>query len=140
MLKDKRTCGCMENLHLIALYTKKEEVLQKPFFVSSFTSTQNSIIAFCEKWIANNQLEMVLCCQRWDGFLSLEHRGKDPLNFSHFFISLDRVEKYIDFLKFHGIQWIGLKFHFPILWHPMESEDEFWATTNSMLGYYKSGE
>jgi len=114
------------------LYTKKGEVLWRPRFVSSFTSTHNSTIASCEKWIANNQFEKMFCCQIWDGFFSLEHRCKDPLTFYHFFLSLDCVEKYIDLLKFDGIRWIGLKFDFTILWHPMKSEDEFWATTNAI--------
>lgn len=65
-------------------------------------------------------------------------RRKDLFTHARFEIALDRSQKYIDCLKVHGINWIGLILHLPILWSPTKEEEEkcYWSRVSKKMGYY----
>jgi hypothetical protein len=43
-------------------------------------------------------------------------RNRSPTRYLHFQIALSRGALYINSLKRHGNRWIGLRFHYPLLW------------------------
>ena len=84
----------------------------------------------------------MLCTKEINECLTREKRNRYPLTFSNFGLALDRVSQYIYCSKILGVRWVGLNFHFPILWEVMEKEKEsnFWTMMISKLGFLKPHE
>jgi hypothetical protein len=99
------------------LIKAKEQMLCTPTFVSSFKESRSLAIAHCEDWINMNRLKALYCFKRRKEFQTEEQKCREPFSHSRFGTALNRVHRYIDCLKTHNINWIGLRFHFPIMWN-----------------------
>ena len=72
--------------------------------------------------------------------MSPDLKRKYPFLIRMFERALDRAWVYLDCLSMHKFNWIGLRFHFPILWGPMmDGEDnEFCKIVNEQRGFYSA--
>jgi hypothetical protein len=111
--------------------------MKSTIFVATLKSNHKETISFCENWISLKKLETIFCIQKRLQYLSFEHEKREPFCLSLFHSTLDRLLIYTYFVKALGTQWIGLGFHFPILWEILETgkEEEFWKEFISQHGY-----
>ena len=124
----------------IELHMAKKMILSDLSFVSSFRDVQTLAIVYCENCMCLHTLEADSCFKRRKYYFSTEQKCREPLSYYHFGTSLDHVQRYLDFLKSHNIKWIWLRFHFPIMWCPLEEENDFWAIMQSKCGFLESKE
>jgi hypothetical protein len=96
-------------------------------------------------------MDALLSCKcRWD--ISIEDiKRRDPFSYPFFCEALNMVDKYTNFLRRCGPRWIGLKFHFPLIWlmhinilffYELEPQEEakFWQVIECNVGYYITSE
>ena len=69
-------------------------------------------------------MQIVLSIQSRQFYLRNEQCKREPLSTEAFYRALDRVPRYLDYLKTLMIKWIGLIFYFPILWVDPREEDD----------------
>jgi hypothetical protein len=55
--------------------------------------------------------------ERWTQFPN-SLRAKDPTTYPLFNLAMERAEFYATSLRKIGVHWIGLRFHFPLIWCP----------------------
>jgi hypothetical protein len=78
-------------------------------------------------------------------------RNKNPMGYLYFGLALNRASFYANSLLRYKTRWIGLQFHFPIIWFPRrfyrapvtwneEEERTQWIQMDMTLGYYNTGE
>jgi hypothetical protein len=90
------------------------------------------------------RMDTLLSCKcRWD-ISSEDIKRRDPFSYPNFCEAVNMIDKYMDFLRRCGPRWIGLKFHFPLIWLPkkyqffyeLEPKDEAksWQAIERMLG------
>jgi len=74
-------------------------------------------------------------------------RNKNTIGFPYFSLALNRALFYVNSLMRHGVRWIGMRFHYPIIWCQIlfyraptkwEERDEITYCTwvDKSLGYY----
>ena len=52
------------------------------------------------------------------GIFPCSPKGKDPFCFQIFEYALSRVPGYVKCMESYGINWLGLRFIFPLIWWP----------------------
>jgi hypothetical protein len=78
-------------------------------------------------------------------------KDMNPMGYPYFSLILNRASFYANSLLRYGTRWIGLRFHFPIIWCPSqfyrapitwdeEEERTQWLQMDRTLGYYNTGE
>lgn len=70
---------------------------------------------------------------RWE-MSSASLRSKDPYNHENFIYALSRIDGYINCIQLSGTNWLGLKFHFPFIWMPLEKYQKMFRMTKKMEG------
>lgn len=86
--------------------------------------------------------------ERWVG-LQYFLREKDPIAYALFNFSMARAELCVDSMKRNSTRWLGLIFHYPLIWCPARvyritlQWDEFnefaqWTQVDWTLGFYTS--
>ena len=103
----------------IKLLEERAKLMKSAGFATILKNRQKATISSCDYWIALNRLEVVYCIQIRQQHLMYEQEIRELT--SLFYSTLDRVQRYAYCLKALGIQWIGLRFHFPVLWENVES-------------------
>jgi hypothetical protein len=74
-------------------------------------------------------------------------KNKNPVGFPYFSLALNRATFYANSLMRHGARWIGMRFHYPVIWCPSHfyraptkwvEQDEltYWTHVDKTLGYY----
>jgi hypothetical protein len=59
-------------------------------------------------------------------------RSRDPYHYGNFTYALSRIEGYINCVQSRGERWLGLKFHFPLIWMPLEKYQPKFRITKKM--------
>ena len=82
-------------------------------------------------------MQTILSIQSRQLYLRNEQCKRESLSIEAFYRALDRVPRYLDYLKTLRIKWIGLIFYFPILWvDPREEDDSgYWEDIIEFLGF-----
>ena len=87
---------------------------------------------------------------RWEVYFECL-RQRDPYGYDDFNYSIAQVPGYVGCIHDCGPKWLGLRFHFPLIWFPMEKyqylykltkkvEKQWWEELVSCEGYKKRGE
>ena len=88
--------------------------------------------------------------QRWE-FSTLSLREKDPFCFENFKYALSRVLGYVKCMESYGLNWLGLRFIFTLIWCPgrdykgtyrmtKKSERDCWGALIMSNGFLQLGE
>jgi hypothetical protein len=78
-------------------------------------------------------------------------KDRNPIGYPYFGLALNQASFYANSLLRYGSRWLGLRFHFPIIWCPNrfykattawdeEEERLQWLQMERALGYYNAGE
>ena len=114
------------------LFTARNQVMQYQVFVTLLETTQLKVVRDCRNWIPFHRLEVLLCLRRRINALIPDLKRKDPFSVRIFERTLHRVQLYFDYLIIHKSNWIGLRFHFPIILCPLvDGEDNGFFNTVS---------
>ena len=58
-------------------------------------------------------------------------RNRDPYYFRNFEQALSRIEGYVGCIRECGVNWLGLKFTFPLIWWPAKTYREDFSLTRA---------
>ena len=79
---------------------------------------QEEVISTCTNYISRHQqVALEGSKHRWEA-TSSALRSWDPYCFKNFKHALSRVKGYVGSMRECGINWLGLKFKFPLIWWP----------------------
>ena len=79
---------------------------------------QEEVISTCIIQISiHQQTALEGSKHRWQ-VASLTLRNRDPYYFRNFEQELSRIEGYVGCIRECGVNWLGLKFKFPLIWWP----------------------
>ena len=79
---------------------------------------QEKVISTCVSQISKHQqLALEGSQHRWQD-TSSTLRNRDPYCYRNFKHALSRVEGYVGRMNECGVNWLGLKFKFPLIWWP----------------------
>jgi hypothetical protein len=78
-------------------------------------------------------------------------KDRNPVGYPYFILAFNMASIYPNSLLRYGNRWIGLRFHFPIIWCPSrfyrapitwdeEEERTSWLQMDRTLSYYNTGE
>ena len=92
---------------------------------------QEKVISTCVSQISKHQQFTLEGSQhRWQ-VASSTLRNRDPYCYRNFEQALSRVEGYVGCMKECGVNWLGLKFKFPIIWCPTKTYSEDFSLTKA---------
>jgi hypothetical protein len=130
----------------VTIFNIHRHLLSSSYKTRKVTELQRFVIDSCVKTI-NDQTLFALEGRifRWEAS-SLALRTKDPYIHDNFTYALSWVPSYIECIHTCGPQWLGMKFHFPLIWMPTKkyqhkyrltkkTERECWEEVISSRGY-----
>ena len=102
------------------LLARYKSVLSSPSQEQHIIKLQQEVISTCTKFISRQQKVALDGSQhRWQA-ASSALRNRDPYCFKNFKHALSRVKGYVGCMEECGVNWLGLKFKFPLIWWPAE--------------------
>ena len=100
--------------HLI--FTLQEQRLTSSINAQQLVELQEQVISTCVSQISKQQhLDLEGSKHIWQDYPS-SMKKRDPYFFKNFKQVLLRVQGYVDCMKKCGVNWLGLKFKFPLIW------------------------
>ena len=90
---------------------------------------QENFISTCVRNISKHQqLALEGIQHRWKA-ASSTLRNRDPYCYKNFKHALSRVDGYVGCMKECGVNWLGLKLKFPLIWWPTKPYKEYFSLT-----------
>jgi hypothetical protein len=81
-----------------------------------------------QKWCANICIKLLTHCkeealencdQRW-ALSPPTFREREAFGAPNFCRAMEIISRYIECMRFCGVQWLGLRFQFPVIWMPLD--------------------
>ena len=92
---------------------------------------QEKVIFTCVSEISKHQqLALEGSQHRWQA-ASSTLRNRDPYCYRNFKHALSRVEGYVGCMKECGVNWLELKYKFPLIWWPTKPCKEYFSLTKA---------
>ena len=125
-----------------------KNLLKQPYFTGYIKKSQRDALLECDKNINQYGLGALIVFWKIWVVMYLEFQNREPLSYPNF---SNQSKLYINYLRRHGTQWIGLRLHFPFIscdfldylfyFSKNHHEDEtLWVEINARLRHYTMGE
>jgi len=96
------------------------EFLEKPGMKDHMRQLQASTLSKCQQQIRKMGTAALRANEMFWQQSGKERQEYHPFNPSNLQAALSRISNYIDCIQHCGVNWIGYRFHFPILWLPSD--------------------
>jgi len=121
-----------EPLDANTIIKKHQDLLSQPEQANLIIELQRMMLESCRCTILKQQsLALDGSKSRWEVSTNAL-RSRDPYHYGNFTYALSRIEGYINCVQSRGARWLGLKFHFPLIWMPLEKYQPKFRITKKM--------
>ena len=113
------------------LLAQYQSVLLCPIQTQHIMELQERVISTYVNQISMHQRVALKSSQHGWQVASSTLRNRDPYCYRNFEQALSRVEVYVGCMKECGVNWLGLKFKFPLIWWPAKPYREDFSLTRA---------
>lgn len=110
----------VENFHLDHIIGNHHTFLSKHNWHQWVLEMQRWCIHLCTRHICEYWDEFVNAYQKWWMLSLTKIRARKPFGAPNFIRALERICKYISYIQYCGIEWLWLRFNFPLIWLPID--------------------
>ena len=101
--------------------------LSCPIQTRHIMELQERVISTCTSHISMHQRMALEGSQHKWQVASPTLRNRDPYYYRNFEQALSKIESYVVCMRECGVNWLGLKFKFPLIWWPTKSYREYFS-------------